>query len=154
MAGKRLSGINAGLSSIVMVFAVLCLTIFAVLSMVTAKSEKRLVEKSASSVENYYTADSACETILGQIYEAWKECSSPEDLKTKLSGIDNMPEDLYMTIEKGRLYISYSQKADENQCLQVGLAADTQDFQIKAWQLARTGEWNIDEHIHVWGDNK
>lgn len=154
MAGKRLSGINAGLSSIVMVFAVLCLTIFAVLSMVTAKSEKRLVEKSAASVENYYTADSACEAILGQIYKAWKGCSSLEDMKTKLSGMDKMPEDLYMTIVNERLFISYSQKVDENQSLQVGLAADTQDFQIKAWQLARTGEWNIDEHIHVWGDNQ
>jgi hypothetical protein len=154
MAGKKSSGINAGLSSIVMVFAVLCLTIFAVLSMVTAGSEKKLVEKSAAAVENYYAADSECEETLGEIYEAWKGCSSLEDVKTKLAGMDKMPEDLYMTIENGRLYISYSQSVDENQSLQVGLAADTQDFQIKAWQLARTGEWNIDEHIHVWGDNQ
>lgn len=154
MTGKRLSGINVGLSSIVMVFAILCLTIFAVLSMVTAESEKKLVEKSAASVENYYAADSACETILGEIYESWKDCSSLEDLKAKLSGNDKMPKDLYMAIENGRLYISYSQGVDENQSLQVGLAADTEELQIKAWQLVRTGEWNIDEHIHVWGDNK
>lgn len=154
MAGRKLSGINTGLSSIVMVFAILCLTIFAVLSLVTAESEKKLVEKSASSVENYYAADSACEAILGRVYEAWKGCSSLEDMETKLSSMDDMPEDLNMAVEDGMLYISYSQWADENQSLQVVLAADAQDLQIKAWQLVRTGEWNIDEHIHVWGDNQ
>ncbi len=154
MARKKAPGINAGLSSIVMVFAVLCLTIFAVLSLVTARSEKKLVEKSSAAVKNYYAADWDCEAILGRIYEVWKSSDSLEKLKIKLEDMDNMPEDLYLAIENGRLYIGYSRSVDENQSLQVGLSINMENIEIKAWQLTRTGQWNIDEHIHVWGDNQ
>lgn len=154
MARKKPSGINAGLSSIVMVFAVLCLTIFAVLSFATSGSEKKLVQKSAAAVERYYAADSACEDVLGGIYDIWKGSSSLESMESAVKSMENAPKDLYVTISNGMLYISYSQAVDESQSLQVGLAADEKDFKIKAWQLTRTGEWDIDEHIHVWGDNQ
>ena len=46
-------GAQIGSASIVMIFAVLCLTIFAALAFETAGYEQRLAEKSASAVEAY-----------------------------------------------------------------------------------------------------
>ena len=43
-----------------MIFATLCLTVFAVLSLTTANAERKLAEKAAQAVQDYYAADLAC----------------------------------------------------------------------------------------------
>ena len=52
-AERRSVGINVGSASIVMIFAVLCLTVFSTLSFVTANHERKLAEKSALAVQHY-----------------------------------------------------------------------------------------------------
>ncbi|MBR5228687.1 MAG: hypothetical protein IKV96_02485 [Firmicutes bacterium] len=56
-SGDGSSGINIGSASIIMVFVVLCMTIFSVLSLMTAVNEFDTAEKYASSVAAYYEAD-------------------------------------------------------------------------------------------------
>ena len=48
---KRSAGIHVGSASIIMIFAVLCLTVFSTLSYVTANQEYRLAQKSALAME-------------------------------------------------------------------------------------------------------
>ena len=54
---RRSVGVNVGSASIVMIFAVLCLTVFSTLSFVTAKHERKLAEKSAIAQQQYYESD-------------------------------------------------------------------------------------------------
>lgn len=58
-AERRSVGIHVGSASIVMIFAVLCLTVFSTLSFVTANHERKLAEKSTLAVQQYYAADCA-----------------------------------------------------------------------------------------------
>ena len=50
-----------------MAFAVLCLTVFAVLSLTTVQADARLAEASARAVEEYYAADCAAQEILARL---------------------------------------------------------------------------------------
>ena len=47
------SGINVGSVSLAMVFSILCLTVFSVLSLITANNDYKLAEKSSSSDSRY-----------------------------------------------------------------------------------------------------
>lgn len=57
---------NIGGSSILMIFLVLCLTAFAVLSLVTAAADKKLSTKNAETVKNYYDASARVQAALQQ----------------------------------------------------------------------------------------
>ncbi len=64
---KRVSLPAIGGSSLLVIFAVLCLTIFALLSLNTVLAEKRLADNSLRSVTSYYQADLEAEKIFAQL---------------------------------------------------------------------------------------
>ena len=55
-----------GASSLLVIFAVLCLTIFALLSVSTVQADGRLSDHAAKAVVNYYEADAKAEEILAK----------------------------------------------------------------------------------------
>ena len=61
---------GVGASSILMIFVVLCLTTFGVLSYVTANADRKISTKNAESVENYYKAYTQVQSKLQQIDSA------------------------------------------------------------------------------------
>lgn len=56
-----------GGSCLLVIFAVLCLTVFALLSLSTAQANDRLADASVEAVSAYYQADRQAETILAQL---------------------------------------------------------------------------------------
>ena len=62
--------VNAGGAIIIIIFVVLCLTIFGLLSFATAFADKKLADKNLANVSQYYSADTAAEEKLAIIYGA------------------------------------------------------------------------------------
>ena len=62
--------LGVGASSILMIFVVLCLTTFGILSYVTANADNKISTKNAETVENYYAATAIAEQKLQKIDEA------------------------------------------------------------------------------------
>lgn len=58
---------SVGGASILMIFVVLCLTAFGILSYVTANADSRISAKNAEAVQNYYNADAKIQEGLKQI---------------------------------------------------------------------------------------
>ena len=56
-----------GGSSLLVIFAVLCLTVFAMLSLTQAQADRRLAQNSWSAVTGYYRADCQAQEILAQL---------------------------------------------------------------------------------------
>lgn len=56
-----------GGSSILVMFAVLCLTVFSMLSLATARTDARISQASADGVSAYYAADMQAEEILARL---------------------------------------------------------------------------------------
>ena len=65
--GQKMNLPAVGGSSLLVIFAVLCMTVFAVLSLSTVLAEQRLSETAAESVAAYYRADLQAEEIFARL---------------------------------------------------------------------------------------
>ena len=65
MTKKRFGSMGA--SSVLMIFIVLCLTAFGVLSLVSARSDLRLTNRALTAAEEYYAADARTEALLSAV---------------------------------------------------------------------------------------
>lgn len=117
-----------GGSSLLVIFAVLCLTVFALLSLSTVQASGRLSDASAQAVSAYYQADSQAEAILAQLRRG------------------KLPEGV--TQEKG--FCSYSCPISETQALAVEVRLEGQAYTILRWQSVSTACWQPDDHLIVW----
>jgi len=143
MARKRRStGVNVGSASIVMIFAVLCLTVFSTLSFVTANYERRLAEKSAQAVTQYYAADWQCEDIYQQIYNKLQNGVAADQLG--IAGVQ-ASQDATTTI------LSYTVPIDDEQALSVKLTVLPEGaIRTDQWCVTAIRQWEYNEQIQVW----
>lgn len=117
-----------GGSSLLVIFAVLCLTVFALLGLSTVQADKRLSDASANAVSGYYAADCQAEQILAQL----REGQIPEGVRAE-----------------GNLY-RYTCFISDTQTLQVEVRLQDNDWEILRWQAVSTVEGNEDPTISVW----
>ncbi|MBQ1280649.1 MAG: hypothetical protein IIY16_00165 [Oscillospiraceae bacterium] len=117
-----------GGSSLLVVFAVLCLTVFALLGFSTVQADQRLSDASIGAVADYYEADSQAEAILAQL----RSGSIPEGV-TEADGV-----------------YSYACTVSDTQELQVEVRIEGENWEILRWQTVSTVEWSADEPISVW----
>ena len=75
---ERQLGLNIGSASIIMIFAILCLTVFSALSLVTSVSEKKTAQRFADETAAYYEADSEAVKIKNSIQAAIDAGNAPQ----------------------------------------------------------------------------
>lgn len=117
-----------GGSSLLVIFAVLCLTVFALLSLSTAQAGGRLSDASAQAVSDYYRADCRAEEILAQLRSG------------------QLPEGV--SVEDG--VYSYTCPISDTQALAVSVRLDRDHYTVLRWQAVSTIEWTPDESIDLW----
>ncbi len=144
--------INIGSSSLLMVFLVLCLTTFAILSLSSAQSDYSFSKKFAEHKTEYYKASSRAEMILGEIDQLLAENSDQVTARLDGKEIDNIP--LSCTGADGETVISYQVPSGEKQALNVVLLVTNDSehenyYKIQAWQLISTEEWNGDNSLNL-----
>ncbi|MDE7003255.1 MAG: hypothetical protein K2P08_02370 [Oscillospiraceae bacterium] len=135
----ELSPPPVGGASLLVVFAVLCLTVFALLSLSTVRANGRLSETSARAVADYYAADVKAQEILARL----RAGEEPEGVEW-----DGF----------GELYASYSCPISDQQELRVEVrfpdALDLENYEIVCWQAVPVGQWETDDELDVWdGDS-
>lgn len=70
---------GVGVASMLMIFVVLCLTTFAVLSYVTANADYKLTREAAEAAEAYYAADAQSAEALAQFDEQLARCEQESE---------------------------------------------------------------------------
>lgn len=131
---RRFSPPAVGGSSLLVIFAVLCLTVFAMLSMSTVQAEDRLRDASAKAVEGYYAADLQAETVLAHL----RAGQIPE-------GVD--------LIEGENVLAVYSCPVSDTQSLEVEIEFENglgDSYKILRWQTVYTADWEPDSSLGVW----
>lgn len=112
MKDKGHMHIGTGASSIMMVFVVLCLTTFGMLSMLTSRADLRLSRKNRDAVEAFYAADADGAACLRDI----DVCLIQARANARIS--DAHQEDIYRQQVKQQLSLlsgtSLSVEEDEN----------------------------------------
>jgi len=132
-----------GGASLLVIFAVLALTIFALLSLSTVRADGRMSEASAQAVQDYYAADCKAQAVLAWLRTGEGEPDVPEDLTTttSVSEYSGRSETVH----------AYTIPISETQELQVEVRVDgANDYEILRWQAAPVGDWEVDEGIELW----
>ena len=124
---QRLSVPVVGGSSLLVIFAVLCMTVFALLSLSTVLADGRLNQASVEAVSAYYTADTRAEEIFARVRQG------------------ELPEEV---TEKNGIY-TYSCPISENQALQVELQKTAAGWKVLRWHAVVTAEWEEDT-LNLW----
>jgi len=125
---RRFAPPMVGGSSLLVIFAVLTLTIFSLLTISTVQANGRLGDAAAQAVANYYEADTQAEAILARLR------------------LGEHPEGV---LEENGVY-SYACPVSDTQELQVSVRLKGTDYTILRWQLVSTADWQADESLHVW----
>lgn len=143
MQKQRHFQLNIGSSSILLIFVVLSLIAFAVLSLVSANADARLSEKVLMRTTSYYDACNRAEQSL---------CNIEKTLIDIYHSADT--EDEYFLMAGGKT-LSYTYPITDIQSLAIELeilypSSDQGPFYIvKKWQATTTNTLNYDESLHV-----
>lgn len=141
---ERFSAPATGGISLLVVFAVLCLTVFALLSLATVQADLRLADASAQGVKDYYAADCQAQAIL-----AW--------LRTGGEKPQDIPEDFSMSTAIS----DFPDHSETTHCYACPIS-DTQELQVEVrfhsdgsytilrWQAGPIGEWAASDTVEIW----
>ena len=128
-------GINIGSSTLIMIFALLCLVVFSLLAYKTALNEKNLALKISNETKAYYEAD----------YKATKIENNITNGKSIASFVD------YEKNRNGSNYIGYSVKIDENKKLSVELRRSGSNLKVVKWTEVNEASEDYNNKLDVWG---
>ena len=128
----RFSPPMVGESSLLVIFAVLCLTVFALLTLSSVKADQRLGDASRAAVTGYYTADCESEAVLALL----RQGICPDGV-----------------IDEGNGIYSYYSPISDTQALAIRVQVQGADYTILRWQAVSTTEEVPSDRIPVWSGN-
>lgn len=170
MKKKRVSFINIGFSSIVMVFITLCLVTFAALSILTANSDYQLSKKMAEKTSVYYKADLCAKEAAAFVETAlYKLYTASDDEETFYSALtcELLSEDIsdeitnfMLTKADEHMEVSYEVPFSGVQTLYVTLSIHYPETEtdtlldITRWQTKTSNEPDESENtLHLYGND-
>ena len=119
--------ITIGISSIVLIFMILCLAVFSLLSLSDAKSALTFAQKRAETVQIYYEADIEAQKFIRDYRALDSEQKQPEAA------------------------VVYELPMRSGQTLHLELSADGSD--ILSYYVYNNTDYVIDSDLPVWGGN-
>ena len=135
------NAVGLGGASLVLIFSILCLAIFAVLALSSANREKTLTDRLKASTEAYYAADSRAVEIEVKLREALARGETPSEIDGVTVTAQN---DTY----------TYACPIDERRTLAVVLKAARNQLpvtlQTLQWCEISTADWTPQEELDVW----
>jgi len=144
------ASIGMGGALIITIFVVLCLTVFSVLSFVTAYSDLKLAVKTEEMTYDYYKTHGKAEEKLSEIYEKListsekvKEQDKSENFYSSLSAsLDEIKDVSIIEDNDTSLKIYYETLGDKNQkiCVTLNVLYDEESnrpyYNIESWNLS------------------
>lgn len=109
------------LTELMVIFAVLCLAVFSVLTLSTVLADSRLEAAANESVVAWYRADAAAEEILAEL---------------RANGEDGIHD--------------YSVPVSDTQRLDVSVRLDGEEYEVLRWQLVYSELWQLNDSLEVW----
>ena len=138
-------GMGVGSSSIMLVFAVLCLTVFSMISLMVARNNKALADAEAKLVAGYYAADAKAEEIIAHVLEFGGE--TPYDIV----GLHDFWTVWDMESEMETIAFLCDLSAEKE--LYVRLTVEEGSALILGWQIMDIGTWEFDGSLDIWLDD-
>ncbi len=148
----KTANLGVGYTSIMIIFALVCLVIFAVLSLKAASSDEALNERSGEYLKEYYIADNIAKQKLCELDELSYKARETEFFT---EAFQELAEDksVEIRIVRDGCSADYSVPINERQELSVSVTFKASgEYEIDRWQC-RTLFSEKDDHLHVWDGN-
>ncbi|MDO4482141.1 MAG: hypothetical protein Q4C14_05370 [Bacillota bacterium] len=123
-----------GISSLLVIFAVLCLVVFSVLTISTVKADEKLADRTVNSVVKYYEAEGNAEKTLALL----RQGEIPDGVTRKGTAGD------------GYEIFGYECRISDTQKIEIEVEVKDGDYRILRWQSVYDAGWKADESIDVW----
>lgn len=137
--------VNIGTASIILIFIILCLAVFSLLSLSDGKSALVLARRRADSVTAFYQMDSAGQEFIQTAAAALRENKTADEALS--SAAASMPEGTESGIdESGRLFCEIPMNA--GQALRIEM--DGSDASLLACYVYNKEDYAIDNSLPVW----
>lgn len=150
---------GVGLTALFMMFVVLCLAAFGILSFSAVQSDWNLTKKHVQSVQAYYAADSRAQQVLGGIdarllrLRRENPAIGEAELARHLNGAVIDDVSLALTADASGSKIVFSVPAGSVQEIQVEIQpiAGPERYRVLSYRLAASSEWNgADQPLELW----
>lgn len=143
MNKKKNFPMNIGLSSILLIFVVLCLVSFSILSIVSANADKKLSQKVMNRSIAYYNACNEAEAAIKDIDEQLHTIySNSADTASYLADISSMEQNFHF-------HISDLQELEVTLNYSVPDSIHDSFYEIASWKVVNLQDTEYDEQLHV-----
>ena len=147
---KNMTGISIGSSSVLVIFVVLCLTTFATLSLVSARADYKLTQRTAQATAEYYAADTKAEETFQKLSRALGSAGSWQEQ------IALMDAAITYEVIGGKILLFYQIPINDQKRLYVELAAELGtdgnpigSLQRLCWQTQLLEGWEDDGQMNL-----
>lgn len=146
---KSKTSLGVGTASILMIFVLLTLVTFAVLSLSSAKADSRLSGKTIQHAKEYYKAENKAEEKTAKIDELLNAGNTETIMVEQLQEIDGVELDM------ARGLIQFGERINKKQFLNVVLLFkwdeknQTYSYKKEKWETVVDASWNADDELPV-----
>lgn len=142
--------VSIGTSSLILIFIILCLTIFGLLSLSSAGSDLKLARKNAESVKGYYEADSKAVEFTAMVEEVLAECSKAADDEAYLQMVKEGLGSFYRE-ETGTIQADIQMLYGQMLHIELEINREKEaGYRILAWNVYHSVDYDIDRSMPVW----
>lgn len=143
--------VSIGASSLILIFIVLCMATFGLLSLSSAQGDLKLARRNADAVKGYYEADNKGQQWLKGVDEVLKEEMGKGQDSTQCSlEIKDRLGDLYDR-ETGLISTDIPMDRGRSLRIELVLMCGEKRYEVKSWYVYNSEEYEIDTSMPVWG---
>ncbi|MCL1819818.1 MAG: hypothetical protein FWG36_04070 [Oscillospiraceae bacterium] len=144
-------GTGTGSASIVLIFAVLCLTVFSIIAYSSARAGKAMTDAEVRLVKQYYDADAIAEMITAEIM------LNTDDIPESVMGAEI---ESYLDFDTWAQIVQFNCGMNDRKELHVKLEVYPDYYNILSWRMRDIGDEDggdfgfiFDDNLPVWDGN-
>ena len=143
--------VSIGASSLILIFIVLCMTTFGLLSLSSAQGDLKLARRNADAVKGYYEADNKGQQWLKDVDGVlMEEMGKGQDSAQCSLEIKDRLGDLYDR-ETGLISTDIPMDRGRSLRIELVLMCGEKRYEVKSWYVYNSEEYEIDTSMPVWG---
>lgn len=149
---NKLHGMGVGYVSVMLIFAVICLTLFAVMSFRAASANDGFNVRSGDYLKEYYAADSAAKSRLAELDGIAKSAAESGFFEEEFEAAAETIEGVTLTRIANGYSANWAVKINDRQELAISVEFTSDGgCEITRWQSRTVStEDSSDSHLGVW----
>ena len=143
--------VSIGASSLILIFIVLCMATFGLLSLSSAQGDLKLARRNADAVKGYYEADNKGQQWLKDVDGVlMEEMGKGQDSAQCSLEIKDRLGDLYDR-ETGLISTDIPMDRGRSLRIELVLMCGEKRYEVKSWYVYNSEVYEIDTSMPVWG---